>query len=137
MVRVEVLRKRLEKLEEYLQILHRLRETPLATFLENPEKYGSAERFLQLAIEAIDDIGSHLVADLQLGTVEWYRDVPELLYEAGYIDEALYQRWLRMIGFRNILVHDYLDIDRHQVYQILQNHLEDFDQIRSIFAQFL
>jgi len=59
-----------------------MRETPVEEFVANPEKYGSAERFLQLAIEVINDIGSHLVADLGFGSVDWYRDVPERLCDA-------------------------------------------------------
>lgn len=137
MVRQEVIRKRLQKLDEYLAILYRLRDTPREQFLADPEKYGSAERFLQLAIEAVNDIGNHLVADLGLGQVEWYRDIPEALYAAGYIDASLRDQWIRMIGFRNVLVHDYLDVDRAQVYAVLQDHLEDLEKLRALFAQFL
>ena len=125
------------KLDEYLGILRQLRDTPREEFLANPEKYGSAERFLQLAIEAVNDIGGHLVADLNLGTVEWARDIPERLYQAGYIDKDLREQWFRMIGFRNILVHDYLDVDRARVYEVLQHHLEDFERLRAVFARFL
>ena len=63
MVRVEVLRKRLNKLDEYLEILHGLRKYNFETFIGNPEHYGSAERFLHLSIEAVNDIGNHIIAD--------------------------------------------------------------------------
>ncbi len=137
MVRREVVEKRLRKLDEYLALLRELRQIPREEFLRDPLKYGSAERFLQLAIEAVNDIGSHLVADLGLGAVDWYRDVPERLYDAGYIDQEMRERWIRMIGFRNILVHDYLDVDRNQVYEVLQKHLEDFERLRDVFVRFL
>ena len=42
-----------------------------------------------------------------------------------------------MIGFRNVLVHEYLDIDRRIVYDILQTRLRDFEALRRVFAQFL
>jgi len=42
-----------------------------------------------------------------------------------------------MIGFRNTLVHDYLEIDRGIVYDILENHLEDIEAVKRIFTQFL
>lgn len=137
MVRREVVEKRLRKLDEYLAILRELRQIPRDVFLRDPLKYGSAERFLQLAIEAVNDIGSHLVADLGLGSVDWYRDVPQRLYDAGYIDQEMREQWIRMIGFRNILVHDYLDVDRDQVYEVLQKHLEDFERLRDVFVKFL
>ena len=42
-----------------------------------------------------------------------------------------------MIGFRNILVHEYLEIDRTIVHDVLQNHLHDIENIQRVFAQFL
>jgi uncharacterized protein YutE (UPF0331/DUF86 family) len=105
--------------------------------LSDPERYGSAERFLQLAIEACNDLGNHIIADLELGTVDAYADVPALLAEHGYLDDSLKQRWTRMIGFRNIPVRDYLQIDRTIVHAVLQNNLGDFDRLRQVFARFL
>jgi hypothetical protein len=46
MVRSEVIRKRLNRLDEYLSILHRLQRYSFDEFIEDPEKYGSVERFL-------------------------------------------------------------------------------------------
>lgn len=42
-----------------------------------------------------------------------------------------------MIGFRNILVHNYLDVDRDIVFDILQNDLDDLRALRDVFAHFL
>jgi uncharacterized protein YutE (UPF0331/DUF86 family) len=136
-VRPEVIRKRLNKLDEYLSILHGLQKYSLSEFLEDPEHYGSAERFLQLAIEAITDLGNHVVADLKLGVVNWYSDIPTILAENEYIDPELKERWIQIIGFRNVLVHDYLDIDRKIVYEALQHRLDDLERLRKVFAQFL
>ncbi len=108
MVRTEVIRKRLNKLDEYLDILRGMRKYSLEEFLADPEKYGSAERFLHLAIEATTDIGSHLIADLGLGEVNWYSDIAAILAEKGYVPVELSEKWIGMVGFRNILVHDYL-----------------------------
>ncbi len=94
MIRREVLRRRLSKLDEYLDILQRLRRYDLETFLADPEHYGSAERFLQLTIEALNDMGSHVIADLQLGMVESYRDVPRILVERDYISSDLGELWI-------------------------------------------
>ena len=137
MIRREVLRRRLSKLDEYLDILHRLRRYDLETFLADPEHYGSTERFLQLTIEALNNMGSHVIADLQLGMVENYRDIPRILVERDYFSPDLGDLWMQMIGFRNVLVHDYLDVDRHLVYRVLQEYLEDISDLRHVFAQWL
>ena len=106
-------------------------------FLSDPEHYGSAERFLQLAIEASLDMGCHIVADEGLGTVEQDRDIPRLFRENGFIDAELEQRWIRMIGFRNILVHEYLEVDRGIVYDVVRNRLGDLSALQPVFARFL
>ena len=137
MVRAEVLRKRLGKLDEYLAILRELRRYTFEEFVANPEHYGSAERFLQLAVETLTDLGNHVIADLRLGTVDSYSDIPRLLYESGYIGLEACENWIRMIGFRNVLVHDYLDVDRRLVYEVMQQRLGDFEALRRVFAALL
>ena len=137
MVKPEVIRRRLERYGECLTILERAGRYTLQEFLSDPEHYGSAERFLQLAIEASLDMGSHIVADEGLGTVEQGRDIPRLFREHGFIDAVLEQRWIRMIGFRNILVHEYLEVDREIVYDVVCNRLGDLAALQPVFARFL
>ncbi len=137
MVRPEVIRRRLEMLQDYIEILEHIAQYSESEFLGNPERYGSAERFLQLALESVLDMGSHVIADEALGTVNQSRDIPRVFRETGHIDAELEERWLRMIGFRNILVHAYLELDRQRVYQFLRHNLDDFRQLQRVFAQFL
>ncbi len=137
MVRPEVLQRRLRKLDEYLEILRRLQRYRFEEFIEDPERYGSAERFLQLAIEALLDMGNHIIADLGLGEVRWYSDIPAILAERAGLEPELKEKWIRMIGFRNILVHEYMEVDRRIVYEILQSNLDDLERLRRFFAAFL
>ena len=97
MVRAEVIRKRLNKLDEYLAILYRLQEYTLDEFICGPEHYGSAERFLQLGIETITDMGNHVIAELALGVVNSYGDIPTIMSEQGYIDASLKEKWIRVV----------------------------------------
>lgn len=137
MVRPEVLRRRLAKLDEYLAILNDLASSDRGEFISNPQLYGSAERFLQLAVEALLDMGSHAISELGLGSIEAYRDIPRLLHEHGYVPADLAERWVRMIGLRNILVHEYLDIDRRIVHEVLVGHHRDLEALRDVFLGFL
>jgi uncharacterized protein YutE (UPF0331/DUF86 family) len=137
MVRPEIIRRRLQRFGEYLTILERFQRYDLEAFLSDPEHYGSAERFLQLAIEASLDMGSHVIADENLGSVEQSRDIPRRFREHGRISEDLEQRWIRMIGFRNILVHEYLEVDRNIVHDVVQNRLADLNELKQVFAGFL
>lgn len=42
-----------------------------------------------------------------------------------------------MIGFRNTLVHEYIEIDRKIVYQVLQENLDDIEGLMRVFAKFI
>lgn len=137
MVKPEVIRRRLERLASYLEILKRLQRYELQSFVADPEHYGSAERFLQLAIEATLDMGAHIVADEGLGSIEQSRDIPLRFREHGRIDDELAHRWMRMIGFRNLLVHEYMEIDRTLVHDVLRNNLADIDELARVFAEYL
>ena len=137
MTRPEVLRRRLAHLEAYLRVLQGLAGYSLDEFLSSPERYGAAERFLQLSIEAISDMAAHVASDEGWGNFERTRDLVNLFRERDLVEEALSERWLRMIGFRNLLVHDYLEIDRGRVYRVLQENLGDLEALSRVFVRFL
>ncbi len=137
MVRPEVIQRHLQKLDGYLQILRGLQRYSFEEFRQDPERYGSAERFLQLGIKTLIDMGNHVIAESGLGRVDSYRDIPALLEQHGYIDAEARETWIEMIGFRNILLHQYTDLDREVVYRVLQQGLEDIAALRRAFAQFL
>lgn len=133
----EIIRKRLLKLEEYLNILQRTSKYSFEEFSTEPARYASAERFLHLCIEAINDIGNRVVADEHLGEVNWQSDIPRLLSESGYLSPDLADTWIRMIGFRNVLVHNYLEIDHKIVYDVIANQLHELRQLMDIFSRWL
>lgn len=87
------------------------------------------ERFvahtLQLAIQAALDVASHIVSDERLGEPENNRRLFELLVENGWVAPILAQPLSLMVGFRNVLVHGYQDVDKAVVRDVVENHLDD------------
>lgn len=57
---------KIDKIKEYLGYLQAVRKHSLAEFRNDPQIFGSAERFLHLAIECAIDIGNHIISDLHL-----------------------------------------------------------------------
>lgn len=137
MVDAELVKRKLERLAEDLENLRRSARYSLEEFLSEPERYGSAERFLQTAIETTIDLGTHIVSSEKLGQVATYRDVPSIFLEKSIISENISVKWISMIGFRNILVHEYGKIDRERVHSFLQEELDDLEAIKSIFLSYL
>lgn len=100
--------------------------------LARPELIGTdirEERFiehtLQLAIQAILDVASHIVSDDRLGEPKTNHELFDLLRNAGWIDEGQRTALRRMTAFRNIVVHGYMSVDRAILKAVVANHLDD------------
>jgi len=125
MVDKEVILKRLDQLENKINYLQGIEQFGKEEFSNNPDIYFRYERALHLALEAVIDLGNHLIADQNLRTPESNRDVFKVLYENNLIKKDLYSKLEKMAGFRNILVHDYLTLDRELEYEIIRTNLDD------------
>ncbi len=121
--------RRTRRIEEALQFHEGVADTPWERFASDPEKYASAERFLQIAVEVLSDLGAHVVARVAAGPVDCYRDVPDRLLEAGRLTETQAELWRGVIGFRDVLVHECLAVDRAIVYDVLRHGLGDLRQL--------
>ena len=82
---------------------------------------------LQRACESSIDLAMHWVAEHKLGTPQTSRDAFGILASAKLLDEDLALRLQRMVGFRNIAVHDYTQIKVPVLQNILDHHLGDFE----------
>lgn len=81
---------------------------------------------LQRACEASIDLAMHLVRVRRLGVPQESRDAFDLLERAGLINPDLAVRMKRMVGFRNVAVHDYRKLDLDIVRSIIGTRLTDF-----------
>ena len=125
---------RIGKIREYVALLRRIRRLATeAAFVSDPLVYGNAERYLQLAVQAVLDISNHIVADMDSRLPADNRELFDMLAARKVLPVRLASRLASMAGFRNILVHEYLEIDRHRVYAALGKDLADFDRfIRAV-----
>lgn len=94
--------------------------------LENYTKQDSIILNLQRACEASIDLAMHIVAVKKLGLPQQSRDAFTLLEAEGIIPSSLSDKMKAMVGFRNIAVHDYQEINLVILQKILDNHLVDF-----------
>lgn len=81
---------------------------------------------IQRACEAALDIGQHLIRRDGLGLPQSARDVFGLLASSGCINPDLAESLKRMVGFRNIAVHDYQSLHLPIIIKIITEHLDDF-----------
>jgi len=83
---------------------------------------------IQRACEAALDMGHHLIRRERLGVPQSARDVFSLLARAGWTPPTLAEQLKRMVGFRNIAVHDYQALQLPITVDIIRHHLDEFLQ---------
>ena len=83
------------------------------------------EHTLQLAIQCALDVASHIVADDALGVPGTNKELFAILARHGWLSSSLGESLVRMVGFRNVLVHGYDDVDLGIVEDTVRNRLGD------------
>jgi uncharacterized protein YutE (UPF0331/DUF86 family) len=96
------------------------------TFATDFTRQDAAILNIQRACEAALDMGQHLVRRDKLGVPQSARDVFSLLAQAGLIEHSLADDLKRMVGFRNIAVHDYQAMQLPITVRIITFHLDEF-----------
>ncbi|MEM3430477.1 MAG: DUF86 domain-containing protein [Candidatus Bathyarchaeia archaeon] len=122
-----LIKTKLSRLRQYQRFLKILQKSTVEEFTEDFKVSGAAERYLQLSIECLIDLSNEIISSLQLRRPERYRDIPYILAEAKIIPKDFAETFVSMIGFRNLLVHDYTSVNLKLVYEFLQTKLSDFE----------
>ena len=94
--------------------------------LDNQTRQDAIILNLQRACESSIDAAMHLVRIHRLGIPQQTREAFDLLEAAHLVDAALADRLRKMVGFRNVAVHDYQKLNLEIVRRIVVDHLDDF-----------
>jgi len=104
-----------------------------SSFATNFSRQDAAILNIQRACEAALDMGQHLIRRERLGVPQSARDVFALLAQGGWIDVLLAEGLKRMVGFRNIAVHESLQLPI--TVAIIEKHLDEFLQYSKAILQ--
>lgn len=88
------------------------------------------------ACEAAIDASMHVVRVRKLGIPQESREAFAILEKAGLLDSELSMRLQAMVGFRNVAVHDYQQLNLDIVKHILNERLSDFKRFCKILLQY-
>ena len=130
---------KLENYKEYLTYLYQLQKEAgdESLFVSDFHLFGNTERYLQSSVQIIIDISHLIIIDLGLKRPEDNYEAISLLFENKVVSEDLAEKITRMIGLRNILVHEYGKIDRKEIYKILKEQLPDLEEFKKQVVEFL
>ena len=135
-VKLPIVKARIRKIEECVAELQGLRKLSERVYFESRPTRAATERLLQVAIQSVLDIGSHLIAERGFREAEGYAEIIDILGEEGVIPKRFAGRIRGMAGLRNILVHDYLEIDPRELRKHL-GRLKDFERYCRYVVEYL
>ncbi len=131
----------LNKIATIERCLERIREEygeDETAFRTNFTKQDSVILNLERASQAAVDIATHIVKNRKLGLPNTSRELFDLLLKEGLLSQKSALQMQKMVGFRNIAVHDYQNLNLDIVVAIVQKHLDDFETfVADIFECYL
>lgn len=101
----------------------------------NQTKQDSIILNLQRVCESAIDLAMYVVSQRKLGVPQDSRDAFILLQTSGIIPADLATRMQRMVGFRNMAVHEYTRLNLDVVHAIITKQLEDFRTFSSTIVK--
>lgn len=103
----------------------------------DPDAFAIGEHHLRRALEAVLDIGRHIVARRGLGRPADYTDIIDLLGQNGILPPELSGTIRGMAGYRNRLVHLYADVTPQELHTVIVRHLDDFQEFAQHILRYL
>ncbi len=126
--KISIVKKNLKTLERYKSISRKDIEGDV-------DLRGALERYLYLAVQSTIDLAGAFISYRELRKPSTFGENFRILEEEGLLDKNLTDELVRMTGFRNILVHDYEDLDYDIVLEVLNEKTEQIEQFVEIIEK--
>ncbi len=123
----EVIRRHLSALREALSNLRRHAGRSAQQLRADADLRWIVERGLQLCMQNALDIATHIAAASGLDSPD-YATAIDRLAETGVLSPEFASRIRPIAGFRNVLVHGYLQVDLDILERVLRERLQDLDE---------
>jgi len=113
---------RIDRFWRAIKRLEYLKSYDKDDFISNENLVDACERNLQVAIEALIDVGEALISNMDWRTPKSYREVGVILKENKVISKDDLKHFIELVKIRNILVHNYVYISPEKVYELAMKY---------------
>lgn len=125
MVDEKILKKKLLQIKESLEMIFQYNEMSQESFLIDKIAQNVVEFNLFIIINQMTDIVNHICVDNGYGSIENMSDGFRILNSRGYIDDEHTLRFIKMVGFRNIIAHQYTSLKKDMVFNATREGISD------------
>ena len=129
-----------DRLELVDHLLGEIRVLPLNdrnTFFTDHRNIWASESCLRRSLEALFDLGRHILAKgFGLGVSE-YKEIAIQLREQGVLLDDEAKQMQILAGYRNRLVHFYHEVSQEELYEICAHQLGDLERIQNAYRHWL
>jgi len=137
MMNLSVIENKISSIRKYLKILEGYKKYSRKEIEENIDIKGAVERYLYLVTQATIDLAEALISFKNFRKPTTLGENFYILNEEKIIPRDLTQKLVKMVGFRNIMAHDYEKLDYDIVYDVLQNRLADIEEFLRIVKKLI
>lgn len=128
---------KIAEMENYLRELEEYLPEQEQDYLNNGLRKRACERAFQLASENLLDICNLIISEKGFGIPSESKDSIRKLAENRVLPASLSTRLEELVGFRNLLVHQYGRVDDSRSYSFLNMELKDFYEFIEIIDRYI
>lgn len=130
----EVVEQKLESLRRCLRRIETKCPTDATTLVADIDLQDIISLNLSHAVQISVDIGAHLIAGMEVPPPDTMGQTFDLLAQEGMLNNELASSLKKAVGFRNIAVHNYENINWNIVHSLVKYHLADFSEFAKVVA---
>ena len=122
------------------RMLTEIRNLPLGDlelFLADNRNVFTAESCLRASLEALFDLGRHILAKcFGIGVTE-YKEIAFNLEQLGVLNRDQASLLKVLAGYRNRMVHFYHEISSKELYEICERDVVDIERLKEAYLQWI
>ncbi len=122
----DIIMRKLDALTRCVGRIEEKRPSTLEQLIANIDTQDIISINLERAVQVSVDIGAHIISDLSVPPPKTMGEVFAILSAQGIISVESDVALRRAVGFRNLSVHAYDQVDWERVFDIIHERLDDF-----------
>jgi len=133
----ELLRRKINKIENYIKEIEPLLVLTSNEIVSDILKLRTVERNFQLIVDTMLDINTHIISSENLKTPETLQETFLILGDGGVLPVDFVKKIAPVVGLRNIVVHEYEKVDNEKMMQDPKDGISQFGEYLISIDNFL